>query len=350
MGEGGAASGPTAVRPYAPSWVDDLVRAIDALPGPSIPWIIVIGVITLAAVYGLDPLSGLPAVADPSLTYYGLLLPGILWLFGYLNVVARKALNDFRPLLAATDAEVAELRYRLTVVPARGAWLLLAASVPLTLAAYAFFAEAEGVVGLSASAIAFRLPYEILSTAVIFVTLYRTVRQVRLVHRIHGRAEGIDLYQPAPLYAFSSLTAQAGMGLFLLLVPLALLVPTGSGAAASAVAATWFALLVVVSAATFILPLEGMHARIAAQKRLLEAAVGRRLTATIEEIHRAVDAGDLTVADGLNKNLTSLIAERDLVEKLPTWPWRPGTIGAFVTAMLLPIGIWLATRLLERVI
>ncbi len=39
-----------------------------------------------------------------------------------------------------------------------------------------------------------------------------------------------------------------------------------------------------------------------------------------------------------------------MVEKLPTWPWRQGTIGAFVTAILLPIGLWLVTRLLERVI
>lgn len=337
-------------RPYAPSWLDTVRRLIEALPGPSSLWILAIGAVTLTAVYALDPLSGRPASADPALAYYGLLLPGILWLFGYLNLVAGKALDDFRPLLAASDDEVEELRYRLTVVPAPGAWLLLGVSVPLTLIASTLFAEAEGVVGLSPIALVFRLPYEIISTAVIFVTLYRTVRQLRLVYRIHGQAQGIDLYQPAPLYAFSNLTAQAGMSLFLLLVPLALLVPAGSGAAASAVAATWFALLAVVSAATFILPLEGMHARITAQKRLLEAGVGRRLTATIDEIHRAVDAGDLARADGLNKNLTSLIAERDLVEKLPTWPWRPGTIGAFATAILLPIAIWLATRLLERIV
>ncbi len=93
------------------------------------------------------------------------------------------------------------------------------------------------------------------------------------------------------------------MGFFLLLVPLALLVPSGSGPAAYAIAAVWFVTLAVISVATFVLPLQGMHAQILTRKAGLEAAVGLRLTATIEAIHRAVDEGDLTVADGLNKNL-----------------------------------------------
>lgn len=326
------------------------MAVIDGLPFPPSLVFLAIAGGTLAVIYGMAPLSGQPSGPSVALTYYALLLPAMLWLFHYLNGVARTALGTFRPLLGARDADVGALRYELTVVPAGGAWLLLAATVPLTVAAYVFFPDAEGVVGLSPAALAIRLPYEIFTTAVGFVALYRTVRQLRLVHRIHAMALHIDLYQPAPLYAFSSLTAQAGMGFFLLLVPLALLVPSGSGPAAYAVAATWFVTLAVISIATFVLPLEGMHRRIAAQKRDLESAAGQRLTATIAAIHLAVDDGDLAAADGLNKNLASLIAERDMVEKLPTWPWRPGTIGAFVTAILLPIGLWLMTRLLERVI
>ncbi len=337
-------------RPYAPSWLDAILAINDRSPIPPRLSFLAIAAMTIAAVYGLAPLSGQPGGISVALTYYGLLLPAMLWLFEYLNQVARAALDTFRPLLGASDADVAALRYQLTVVPAGGAWLLLVVTVPLTVAAYILFPDAEGVVGLSAAGLALRLPYEIVTTAIGFVALYRTMRQLRLVHRIHAMTREVDLYQPAPLYAFSSFTAQAGMGLFLLLVPLALLVPSGSGPAAYAVAAVWFASLAVISVATFVLPLQGMHAQIAARKGQLEAAVGHRLTATIEAIHRAVDQGDLTVADGLNKQLASLVAERELVEKLPTWPWRPGTIGAFVTAILLPVGLWLVTRLLERVI
>lgn len=76
--------------------------------------------------------------------------------------------------------------------------------------------------------------------------------------------------------------------------------------------------------------------------------VGQRLEATIDAVHRAVDNGDLANADALNKTLATLMAERELVHRLPTWPWQPGTIGAVVSAIVLPIGLWFATRVLER--
>jgi hypothetical protein len=350
MGGSNALASPAqagSTRPYDASW---LLGAIDRLPGPRVRALIAIAALTLAVFYALTPFTGETATIGVALTYYALVLPGSLWLFGYLDRAAGNALDAFRPLLGGGDAAHEALRRELTVVPALGAWLLLVIGVAVTALAYLLFPEAEGVTGLSPAALALRFPYEAATTSVGFVLLYRTMRQLRLVHGIHATARDIDLYQPAPLYAFSGFTVRAGAGIFLLLVPIALFVPAGSSAASYAVAWTWVAVLAAVSLTAFALPLEGMHGRIAAEKRTLEAAVGRRLTATIDAIHRAVDSGDLAMADGLNKNLASLMAERDLVQKLPTWPWRPGTIGAFVTAILLPIGIWLATRLLERVI
>lgn len=51
-----------------------------------------------------------------------------------------------------------------------------------------------------------------------------------------------------------------------------------------------------------------------------------------------------------NKLLGSLIAEREMLARLPTWPWQAGTVGAFVTALLLPIVLFLVTRALERLV
>jgi len=340
-----------AVRPYAPSWLDRLMAGIERTPFA--PWLAlaVIGAGALLLTSSLGPLSGQPLTFDPAQTYFALLLPATMWLFWYLGRLASSALDAFRPLLEASDAEIADLRYRLTVVPARDGWLLAVAAVLWTIEGYTFQPAGEAVAGLSPAAIAVRGPFEAVATAVLLVTFDRTVRQLRLVDRIHARASHIDLYQPAPLYAFSSLTARTGMALFLLFaVPIAPLIPGGAEQAAYAVAAAWVLTLLVVSVAAFVIPLEGMHARITARKRDLEAEVGRRLTVTTETIHRAVDAGDLGVADGLDKQLSSLIAERELIEKLPTWPWRPGTLGAFATALVLPVVLWLVTRLLERVV
>jgi hypothetical protein len=48
--------------------------------------------------------------------------------------------------------------------------------------------------------------------------------------------------------------------------------------------------------------------------------------------------------------LGSLIAEREMPARPPTRPWQPGTVGAFVTAILLPIGLFIVTRALGRVV
>jgi len=60
----------------------------------------------------------------------------------------------------------------------------------------------------------------------------------------------------------------------------------------------------------------------------------------------AEPAVDLTRADGLNKTLGSLLQQRDVLAKLPTWPWSPGTLRGFVTVILLPIILFLVQRYL----
>ena len=55
-------------------------------------------------------------------------------------------------------------------------------------------------------------------------------------------------------------------------------------------------------------------------------------------------------ADARNKVISSLMTERDMVSHLPTWPWQPSTVGTLATAMVLPLVLWLMTRILERVI
>ena len=41
-----------------------------------------------------------------------------------------------------------------------------------------------------------------------------------------------------------------------------------------------------------------------------------------------------------------LIQQRDVLAKLPTWPWSTGTFRGFITAILLPLAIFAIQRLL----
>lgn len=53
-------------------------------------------------------------------------------------------------------------------------------------------------------------------------------------------------------------------------------------------------------------------------------------------------------ADGLNRTLASLLVQRDILAKLPTWPWSTATLRGFGSAILLPMAIFVARQALSR--
>lgn len=67
-------------------------------------------------------------------------------------------------------------------------------------------------------------------------------------------------------------------------------------------------------------------------------------------IHETVDTRDFNLADQRQKTLSRLLAERQVLAVLPTWPWSPGTLRGFATAAVLPTALWLVIRVLERVV
>ena len=49
----------------------------------------------------------------------------------------------------------------------------------------------------------------------------------------------------------------------------------------------------------------------------------------------------MSVVTQLKDAMLGLAAERDVLNALPTWPWRPGTLAGFLSATLLPILIFI---------
>jgi hypothetical protein len=205
---------------------------------------------------------------------------------------------------------------------------------------------------LSPLGLVVRIAAESLVAALVLILLYHSARQLRAVSRIHAGVTKIDLLRPAPLYAFSRLTASIAIGIVLVLYVALPADPDAWPAATQNVLLfiPWLVLPMVVSVAAFVLPLRGMHASITAEKGRLMDSCARRIEEVTSRIHAAVDADDLSRADGLNKMLASLVMERDMLSKLPTWPWQSSTIGAIGTAIVLPIVLLLVTRLMDDVI
>ena len=336
-------------RVYRPSWIDRLIRWIEQLPGPTWAFylfVLLASILIVNAVRWFDGSLELGALDgfQTASTFYGVYALGLLHV---LKRISGRSLESFRPALAGDDRTFTQLHFQLTTIPARGA--LIATGVGLLAAAAAVLFDPEVRSGFATSPITTIATVAVIYWAVVLVPIlfYSTVRQLGLVAHIHRDATNIDLFQPGPLYSFSALSACAGLGLAFFNYYSVATDPT------TFTNPVWLAVLiisVVLAVMFFLFPLYGMHRRIIEEKDRLEAAANKRLQATIGDLHERVDRRELSDADELNKTLTSLSLERQMLEKLPTWPWKPDTFRGFFTALLLPIILWLITRLLERIV
>ena len=104
----------------------------------------------------------------------------------------------------------------------------------------------------------------------------------------------------------------------------------------------------IIALATFIWPQWGIHRLLVAEKeRLLEEA-NQRFEAMIAELHQRVDEGMLEGAMDFNMTFSSLQTELKAIETVPTCPWQPETLRLLISALALPLGVWLIQLLLGR--
>ena len=335
--------------PYPPSIVDRYLAWVERQPTPTVAFyvlvFVVLGLLANAVTWVGDPGSiGSIDVYRTSLPFY-VVFP--LALMHYLNAVARRALERFRPALAVSDDRYARFEYELTTLPVAGTWAVLAGSLVFTVAFSAFTPSLAEALTDAPWVAVFDVALYVLVFGAIGVFLYHTFRQLRSVSRIHAATTTVNLFQPAPLYAFSWLTARTGMGLLVLNAYSILTDPATfvNPALLGLVIFAW-----IVAGAAFVLPLRGIHRLIVLEKRRLLADVNERLEATIRQLYGGAERQPLSGMDQLNQLLAGLLMTRDLVSKLPSWPWDAGAFTRFVSTAVLPIaaaalsasGQWLA--------
>jgi hypothetical protein len=204
-------------------------------------------------------------------------------------------------------------------------------------------------IGLAAA----HLFWESVINVTVVVLIQKIARYLRDVDRIHRQADDVNLLDPAPIYAFSRLTSQAALGLLVLIAALVstagAFLFTSDEATRLAVGFT-YAAFAAMAISSFVLPLWGMHRRLVAEKERLQSASSVRLTALLTELDHDVAGVRLARADGLNKLLASVLSERDVLARLPTWPWQAATLRGFVSALLLPVVVYLLARAAERIV
>jgi hypothetical protein len=348
-----APPGSSVPRPYAPSWLNLVIDWLDRLPGPRV---VAYGILALVFVVLSNSalwVSGLLTLwtLDPAQTFWGFYLPALLATVHYLDGVAGRAFGTYRPVLGP-EAEAADrLRYELTVIPALPAAALSLAVVPLTFGYYLVDPVGSQVVGYAPGALILRGIGESITSAIVLVLVYHTLRRLRVITHLHAMAHEVDVFQPRPLHAFSQVTSQTAVALIAFItVPVLLVQPALSSPNFWLIWAPWLIGIPVAAIAVFVIPMIGMHRRLAAQKDELRAAADERLRTLLADLNAAVDARELSGADGLQKLLAAHQAQRELLAHLPTWPWTGTTLRGFASALLLPVVLFLIQRLLAEVL
>ena len=77
--------------------------------------------------------------------------------------------------------------------------------------------------------------------------------------------------------------------------------------------------------------------------------VSLRLEAAFVELHQRMDNGNLEVDDLINV-ISLLETERDTLKGVSTWPWQPETLRFLVTALVLPLLLWIIQFVLQRIL
>jgi len=342
-------SEPTA-QSYPRSWADRFMDWVERLPGPI--WLFYLGLwlalfLMANAVKWLDgsqPLGSIELLSTVSASdgvYF-------LALMHYLKGSAGSALGTFRPALAVSEAEYNRLRYQFTTLPPRGALLAGGIGAALAVLTVLFHPTVPNpYYYTSLLATVFGGALAVITLVVSGALVYQTIHQLTIVSRIHAAATRINLFQPDPLYAFSGLTARTAMG-YLVLADTALLVMYEFMRETDLLALGMMIFMMLLAAVTFVLPLLGMHRRMVDEKTRLESEANQRLEAAIAELHRRVDAADFSDMTELYRAIGGLEIERDVLAKIPTWPWQPGTLRVALSPLLLPVAVWLIQRFLER--
>ena len=326
------------------------MSSIQRLPVPYGIAYAILFLLEVAVMHAIGWLDG----SLPPLRFDRLYLLFPLWLWAplaimtYLDEVALHALRDFQPLLGKHEEEIPRLQYELTTLPARSVWisalvwtgvfaLLMYVGFPIVVREYSY-----GPLAIAAVWVFGLLTF--LSGSIVY---YHTIRQLRLVSRTIALVERVNLFHLDPVYAFARLTAKTGVCWLLLAGVTLAIFPFGL---INVTVLALYLTQVLFALGAFILPLWNVHQRLVAEKRRLLAGVNRRLEVAIHRLHEALDGDDLARVKEIDTALGGLGSERKVLSSIPTWPWSTATLSGFVSALVLPVALFLIQLALKNLL
>jgi len=325
------------------AWIDLLILKIDRLKIPA--WLFYP---LFFALLGLTNMLAFGPNADMTLNdhFFGaFIVAWFLALLHFLQRIATSTFEQFSPSFELSKSKIEKNRDRFLFAPAWLGWLVLAFGLQ-TFAGQLSAGLETGILDLDSA----RFPILVMfigfilfagSTAFTMYYLFNSVRRLLLIVSFHKQIKQVDIFNLDPLRAFSRYTSSTAIGMVLTVVVNQPFITDTEGL-------IFFVLFVLVSVAVFITPLVGLRNLISTERDRLLSELMADLKSIAQKISTAIRANQEEKLGRLKSGMDSLLLYKEELLKIKTWPWNTGTIRGFSSAFLLPIFLWLITRLLER--
>ncbi len=344
----------TSNHPYQLSWIDRFFDWVERLPLP--PYLVyLLGYLVFISIqHALLWTGNILPVGEFS---QGILFTVSMWLFlqvvalHYIQNAAEEALLRFRPALDIGQKEFEEIRFRFVHFSARPALIWSALSIVFTFAGLfgpsqilSSHFTATPFTSIVTGLLVFGAPFA-------FGFFYFVFRSLIWVNRLYQRVKRINLFNLEPLYVLSRLTSRIGI-IFLVYLVLNQLTTNAWGSQETGDAIGIFYLFFngLIAVLAFVVPLWGMHVRLGAEKEQVSDENNRRLEDAFWELQRRMDKGKLNDIAQFRNGISALMDFRNEIKKIPTWPWDAGTLRTFVTALLVPMSVWIVQQVLLRTV
>ncbi len=336
-------------QPYPPSWVNHLTGWVARRQWSS--WYFYLGLWLVPVSLQLVVLWIEGVFPFPTVFPAQLFIPAMIVLFlsmiHFLDSRAEAALTTLRPALTATEEEYSQLCYLLTTMPTWPAILTSLATVGVIVLLGVNSGQRESSIeAIALSPIAANLLFAVywIGWWVFGAFVYHTIHQLRVINRIYTEHTRVNLFAMSPLYAFSGVTALTAVTLAIATYGWTALNPDNLS---DPVSIAVISLITVLALGAFAWPLLGSRRLMAKQKAEKLDEVSLRYEATFAELHQRIDNRELEEVEELMKVISVLEIERDTLRRISTWPWQPETLHFLMTALLLPLLLWIIQYVLQ---
>lgn len=339
-------------RSSGTSWLIQLLDRVSKIPGPR--WLnfllipLFLFFLAHAGIYLLDPGRGWAVQSEIANILFWL----AFGLVAYSDLIdsSHAALEEFRSTLEIGDGEFRLIRDRFVTVPRAWGWLVVPA-IPFTF----LFMSFRPPIPAPAELAAILRPILILLGSVTFTVLFHliviVIRVLRLINQLYARVGEINIFNLQDLYALSALSARIGV-IFIIAGTFSYIanVVISGGEPQVEIAVFFITLNTVMAILLFLLPLLGIHRKLSKVKQSVSRANNSVIDTTLRRLHERSESSQLDEMPLIQSQVGALMEFRRVIDQISTWPWRPQTLRGFITAISLPIAVWLIQQYLSQII